>query len=217
MSVLAIAILLFAFGLTAAVAAGEPLAFDRNIMLALRRPANPSIPIGPPWLREVARDITSLGSTTVLGIVTCTVVGYLILIRKPAVAGLMLVAVLGGLVVNNLLKFAFARPRPNFVAHVREMYTKSFPSGHAALSAIIYLTMGALLARTYPSFAIGLLFISLAAFLTIIIGLSRVYLGYHYPTDVLGGWCFGAAWAMGCWLLMAWVPLNGRFELSIAH
>jgi undecaprenyl-diphosphatase len=217
MSVLAIAILLFAFGLIAELAAGEPLAFDRKIMLVLRSPANPSVPIGPPWLREVARDITSLGSTTVLGIVTCAAIGYLILARKPAAAECMLVAVLGGLAVNNLLKFAFARPRPNFVAHVMMMYTKSFPSGHAALSTIIYLTMGVFLAGAYPSFAMGLLFISLAALLTIVIGISRIYLGYHYPTDVLGGWCMGAAWAIGCWLLVAWLPLPGPFNLPIVH
>jgi undecaprenyl-diphosphatase len=213
MSVLTIAVLLFAFGLIAQeVTEGKPLTFDQNVMLALRSSANPSVPIGPAWLQEAARDITSLGSTIVLGIITFAVVGYLFLARKPAVAWLMLGAVLGGIALNNLLKFAFARPRPDFVTHAVRVFTTSFPSGHATLSAITYLTMGALLARTHPSFAIRLYFLSLAAFLTVLVGMSRIYLGVHYPTDVLGGWCIGAAWAMGCWVLMAWLQNGGQVE-----
>ena len=174
-------------------------------MRALRNPANPSIPIGPPWLREAARNITSLGSTIVLGIISLAVVGYLFLARKPAEAWLILGAVLGGIALNNLLKFAFARARPDFVSPAARVFTKSFPSGHATFSAITYLTIGALLAQTHPSFTIRLYFMSLAAFLTVLIGLSRIYLGVHFPTDVLGGWCIGAAWAMGCWVLVAWL------------
>ncbi|MGP0092113.1 MAG: phosphatase PAP2 family protein [Xanthobacteraceae bacterium] len=213
MSVLTIAVLLFAFGLIAQeVSEGKPLIFDRYVMLALRNPANPSVPIGPAWLQEAARDITSLGSTIVLGIITFSVVGYLFLAGKPAVAWLMLIAVLGGVVLNNLLKFAFARPRPDFIAHAARVFTTSFPSGHATLSAITYLTIGALLARTHPSFTIRIYFMSLAAFLSMIIGMSRIYLGVHYPTDVLGGWCIGAAWAMGCWVLMEWLQNGGQVE-----
>ena len=213
MSVLTIAVLLFVFGFIAqAVAEGEPLKFDRRVMLALRSSATPSVPIGPAWLREAARDLTSLGSTIVLGIITFAVVGYLFLIRKPAVAWLMLIAVLGGIALNNLLKFAFARPRPDFVTHAARVFTTSFPSGHATLSAITYLTIGTLLARTQPSFTISLYFMSLATFLTMLIGMSRIYLGVHYPTDILGGWCIGGAWAMGCWVLMAWLQNAGQVE-----
>ncbi len=213
MSVLTIAVLLFAFGFIAQkVAEGEPLTFDRHVILALRSSAKPSVPIGPAWLQEAARDITSLGSTVVLGIITFSVVGYLFLARKPAVAWLMLIGVLGGIALNNLLKFAFARPRPDFVTHAARVFTTSFPSGHATLSAITYLTMGALLARTHPSFIISLYFMSLAIFLTVLIGVSRIYLGVHYPTDILGGWCIGAAWAMGCWVLMAWLQSAGQVE-----
>jgi undecaprenyl-diphosphatase len=160
----------------------------------------------------MARDITSLGSTIVLGIITSAVVGYLFLARKPAAAWLMLGAVFGGVVLNNLLKFAFARPRPDFVAHATRVFTSSFPSGHATLSAITYLTMGTLLARLHGSVAIRIYLISIAIFLLLIIGMSRVYLGVHYPTDVLGGWCIGAAWALGCWVLMAWLQHGGRVE-----
>src|ERR1700716_2453426 len=164
LSVLTIALLLLAFGILAQeVSEKEPLAFDQNVMLALRNFANPSVPVGPAWLQETARDITSLGSTIVLGIITFAVVGYLFLTRRPAVAWLMLGAVLGGVALNNLLKFAFARPRPDFVAHAARVFTSSFPSGHATLSAITYLTMGALLARLHTSLRIRIYLISVAA------------------------------------------------------
>jgi len=205
MSGLTIAVLLFAFGLMAQSAGGEPSAFDRNVMLAFRKSAKPDIPLGPAWLQEAARDITSLGSVTVLGMATLAVAGFLFLAHKPAAAWLMLIAVFGGVALNDVLKFAFARPRPDFVTHMARVFTTSFPSGHATLSAITYLTIGALLARTYPSFETSFYFMSLAAFLTVLIGVSRIYLGVHYPTDILGGWSIGAAWAVACWVLMAWL------------
>ncbi len=205
MSGLTIAVLLFAFGLIAQSAGGEPSAFDRNVMLAFRKSAKPDIPLGPAWLQEAARDITSLGSVTVLGMATLAVAGFLFLAHKPAAAWLMLIAVFGGVALNDVLKFAFARPRPDFVTHMARVFTTSFPSGHATLSAITYLTIGALLARTYPSFETSFYFMSLAAFLTVLIGVSRIYLGVHYPTDILGGWSIGAAWAVACWVLMAWL------------
>jgi undecaprenyl-diphosphatase len=213
MSILAIAVLLFAFGFIAQeVAEGKMLTLDRHVILALRKPDNPSALIGPAWLQEAARDITSLGSIVVLAILTFAVVGYLFLAGKPGVARLMLIAVFGGIALNGLLKFAFARPRPDFVSHAARVFTTSFPSGHATLSAITYLTIGALLARASPSFTISLYFMSLATFLTVLIGVSRIYLGVHYPTDVLGGWCIGVAWAMGCWVLMAWLQNGGQVE-----
>jgi undecaprenyl-diphosphatase len=211
--VLTIAVLLFAFGLVAQeVSEGESMTFDRDVMFALRNPANPSVPVGPVWLQETARDVTSLGSTIVLGIITFAVVGYLFLARRSAVAWLMLSAVLGGVALNNLLKFAFARPRPDFVTHAARVFTTSFPSGHATLSAITYLTVGALLARIHPSLAIRIYLMLVAVFLILLIGMSRIYLGVHYPTDVLGGWCVGAAWAMGCWVLMVWLQNSGQVE-----
>lgn len=163
-------------------------------------------------MQEAARDVTSLGSNVVLVIMTVAVVGYLFLTRRPGIACLMLIAVLGGLALNSLLKFAFARPRPNLVTPAARVFTTSFPSGHATLSAIAYLTIGALLARAYPALPVSLYFMSLATFLTVLIGLSRIYLGVHYPTDILGGWCIGAAWATACWVLMAWLQHAGQVE-----
>jgi undecaprenyl-diphosphatase len=210
---LTIAVLLFVFGVIAQQAAGaEPPALDSRILRALHRSTKPRVPAGPAWLREAARDVTSLGSVIVLMIITFSIVGYLFLTHRLGVAALMLIAVPGGLLLNGILKFAFARPRPDLFAHAARVFTTSFPSGHATLSAITYLTIGALLARAYPSFPVDLYFMSLAGFLTVLVGLSRVYLGVHYPTDILGGWCIGAAWAIGCSVLMAWLQQGGRVE-----
>jgi undecaprenyl-diphosphatase len=202
--VLTIAGLFFAFGFIAQeVAKGKTLAFDREIILTLRSSADPSVPIGPAWLPEAARDVTSLGSMVVLGIVTLAVAGYLFLSGKSAVAWLMLIAVVGGIALSELLKLAFGRARPDVVAPLARVFTTSFPSAHATLSAITYLTIGAILARRQPSSTLSLYFMSLAVFLTVLIGASRIYLGVHYLTDVLAGWCIGAAWALGCWAIMA--------------
>jgi undecaprenyl-diphosphatase len=212
-SVLVIAVLLITFSLIAEeVMEGEPLAFDRTVLLAFRQPSNPSVPIGPPSLQEAARDVTALGSTIVLGIVLFAVVGYMFIARKRAEAWLMLGAVLGGVALNNILKFSFARPRPDLVAPAARVFTPSFPSGHATMSAITYLTLGALLAHTHASRPMRIYFMSLAALLTVLVGLSRVYLGVHYPTDVLAGWCIGTAWAMACWVLMTWLQREGRVD-----
>jgi undecaprenyl-diphosphatase len=211
--ILTIAALLLAFGLLAEeVIEGETLPFDRKLMLALREPGNPAVPIGPPWLPEAARDITALGSTIVLGIILFAVVGYLLLSRRRAAAWLMLGAVLGGVALSNLLKFSFARPRPDLVTPAVRIFTASFPSGHATMSAITYLTLGALLARTHSEISIRTYFMILAGLLTALVGLSRIYLGVHYPTDVLAGWCIGTAWAMGSWVLMTWLQRSGQVE-----
>jgi undecaprenyl-diphosphatase len=212
-TVLSLAALLLAFGLIAQeVVEGEPLWFDRALLLAFRDPENPAVPVGPAWLPGAARDVTSLGSTVVLGIVLLAVVGYLLLAHKRTAAWLMLGSVLGGLAVNSLLKYAFARPRPDIVPPAVEVFTASFPSGHATLSAITYLTLAAILGRTQPAVSIRIYFVVLAAFVTGLVGVSRVYLGVHYPTDVLAGWCIGAAWAIGCWALTSWLQRRGGVE-----
>src|SRR5208283_1813524 len=171
-SILVIACLLFAFGFVAQnVVEGKSSAFDHSIILALRDRSDPSAPIGPAWVQEAARDVTSLGSIIVLVIITFSVSGYLFLARKRAAAWLMLVAVFGGIALSDLLKLAFERPRPDIVSPAARVFTTSFPSGHASLSAITYLTIGVLLARSQSSFRMGVYFMSLAAFLTVLIGI----------------------------------------------
>ena len=215
---MAIAVLLSAFGFIAGeVAGGKQTTLDRWVTHALRSSADPSRPVGPPWMQEAARDITSLGSIIVVVITTAAVAGYFFLAHKVGVAWLMLLAVAGGIVLNNLLKLVFARPRPRLIISSARVFTTSFPSGHATVSAIAYLTLGALLARASPAALLGVYFMVLAAFLTLLIGVSRIYLGVHYPTDVLAGWCIGAAWAIFCWVLMAWLQNQGQVEQSAAQ
>ena len=213
-AVLALAAAMLAvFGMIAGkVADGQTRAFDEAILRALRNPQDLADPIGPPWLEHVMRDMTSLGSFTVVSFVTLVSVGYLLIDAKRAAALFVLVAIAGGVVLSEALKHLFARPRPELVAHLVEVQTASFPSGHAMLSAVTYLTLGALLARILSRKRLKAYVISVAILLALLIGASRVYLGVHWPTDVLAGWCAGAAWAMACWLLAMWLQKRGRIE-----
>jgi undecaprenyl-diphosphatase len=213
-SVFIVAALLLTFGFIAdEVMEGSTTALDQHIVLLFRSGSdNLSGPIGPPWVREMARDITSLGSVAVLGIVSFVVVAYLLLAKSRAAAFLVLAAVLGGVTINSLLKIQFARPRPDLFAPAAKVFTASFPSGHAALSAITYMTLAALLARTTVNPRLRYYFVAVAVTLTFMIGVSRVYLGVHYPTDVLAGWCIGSAWALICWAIMTRLQHEGQIE-----
>lgn len=194
------ALALAAAGLAAEVMEGESLPFDRALLLALRDPADLSDPLGPRWLEEVARDITGLGGNAVLTGATAAVIGYLLLLRQKAAALLVLVSIGGGTALSFGLKALISRSRPDLVPHAVEVYTASFPSGHAMLSAVTYLTLAALLGRVQPRRRVTAYIMTLAVLGTLLVGASRVYLGVHWPTDVLAGWCLGAAWALLCWL-----------------
>ncbi|QRK13710.1 phosphatase PAP2 family protein [Archangium violaceum] len=170
--------------------------FDERVLLALRKPGSPEEPRGPLWLAEAARDVTALGSVSVLTLVVCAVSGFLILVRRWRTLALVVGSTLGGAVVNSLLKSLFARPRPTVVPHLTQVLTESFPSGHAMLSAIVYLTLGALLAQLVDRRWLKAYLVGVVLALTLLIGLTRVYLGVHYPTDVLGGWMAGLGWAL---------------------
>jgi undecaprenyl-diphosphatase len=189
---------------------GETLSFDRAILLALRDPSDLSNPIGPPGLDSVARDVTALGGHFVLTFVTLAVICYLLLERKRGAALLVFVSVAGGTLVGSLLKLGFGRPRPELVPHSVEVFTASFPSNHAMLSAVTYLTLGVLLARLTADFRVKAYFLGLAVLLTVLVGASRVYLGVHWPTDVLAGWAIGAAWAMAMWLIALVLQRRGN-------
>ncbi len=194
---------------------GEAASFDRALLLALRNPADAADPLGPRWIEEIGRDITALGGFAVLFIVTASTVTYLLLIGKPHAALFVLVAVAGGELLSSLFKLGFARPRPELVPHGATVYSASFPSGHAMLSAVTYLTLGALLARLHRQRAVKLFFIGVAVALTLLVGASRVYLGVHWPTDVLAGWSAGAVWAALCLLAARWFQRRGAVEPSV--
>ena len=191
---------------------GESRAFDEAILRVLRNPADPADPIGPWWVEVIFRDITALGGTTVLTLITLAAIGYLLFDGKRAAALLLAVSVGGGSLASTLLKDIFARPRPELVAHLVEVRSLSFPSGHAMLSAVTFLTLGALLARVQEHRSLKIYVLGLAATLTLLVGASRVYLGVHWPTDVLAGWCLGAAWAMLCWTIAVWLQRRGAVE-----
>ena len=191
---------------------GEAHAFDRRVLLALRSAADPADPVGPRWIEEVARDLTALGGVGVLTLITAASVGYLLLARKRHAAAFLLLAVGGGLVLSSVFKAGFDRARPDLVAHLAQVYTASFPSGHSMMSAVVYLTLGALLARLHKDLAVRVFLLGAAALVTILVGLSRLYLGVHWPTDVLAGWSAGAAWAALCWLAVLWFQRRGALE-----
>ena len=170
--------------------------FDERVLLSLRRADNPEEPRGPRWLAEAARDVTALGSVSVLTLVVCAVGGFLVLVRRWRTLALVVGSTVGGAMVNGFLKSHFARPRPSVVPHLTHVLTESFPSGHAMLSAIVYLTLGALLAQLVERRWLRAYLVGVALSLTLLIGVTRVYLGVHYPTDVLGGWMAGLAWAL---------------------
>ncbi|MBO1073288.1 phosphatase PAP2 family protein [Roseomonas marmotae] len=194
---------LFAFAqISDQVWEGDTQGFDQAVLLALRNPADLADPIGPQWLEIMFRDFTSLGSHAVLGLIGLLAFGYLMLERKRLSAGLLAFSFAGGMVLNSLLKLGFSRPRPDLVAHLVEVHTASFPSGHAMLSAVCYLTLGTLLAGAAEGRRLKAYILGTAIGLMVLVGVSRVYLGVHWPTDVLAGWCLGAAWAMGCWLAL---------------
>ena len=191
---------------------GATQSLDRALLLAMRNPQDLSDPIGPGWLEEAARDITALGGDTVLMIVTAATWIYLMLAGKRGAALLVLVAIVGGLLLSTGLKLGFERPRPDLVPHGTRVYTASFPSGHAMLSAVTYLTLGALLSRVQDRRRLRAFMMGLAVFLTLIVGVSRVYLGVHWPSDVLAGWTVGAAWAALCWFVALQLQREGKVE-----
>lgn len=194
------------------VTSGPPGHTDERLILALREPGAPADPIGPPWVEEAARDVTALGGYAVLTLLVAAVVGYLLLSRRSHAAVFLVVATLGGLLLSHLLKGLYDRPRPAVVPHLAHVSSPSFPSGHAMLSAVVYLTLGALLARVVEGRRQKVYFLGVAVVLAVLIGVSRVYLGVHYPTDVVGGWSAGVAWAIGCWLAAQHLQRRGLLE-----
>jgi undecaprenyl-diphosphatase len=189
---------------------GDTHSFDKKILLAMRNPADTRDPWGPEWLEEMGRDFTALGGMGILILLTAATVGGYLLRGRRNTALLILVAVLGGLMISLLLKKSFDRPRPDLVPHGSYVYTKSFPSGHSMLSAITYLTLGSMIARTRSHRPTKIYIMIVSMLITLLVGVSRIYLGVHWPTDVLAGWSAGASWALICWLVARWLQKRGH-------
>lgn len=166
----------------------------------------------PDWLEEIGRDLTALGGISVLSLVSLAVAGYLVLERKYHALLLLAAATVGGLVLSFGLKEIIDRPRPEIVEHRSYVMTQSFPSGHSMLSAAVYLTLGTLLARLTKRWLLRCYFIGVAMVLTGLVGISRVFLGVHWPTDVLAGWSAGLVWAILCWCVARYLQNRGQVE-----
>jgi len=175
---------------------GDTYRFDRSILLALRRQGDLAVPIGPRWLQETARDVTALGGVTILALVVVVSIALLVLHRRRIQALIFGAAVLLGQTLAELTKHLVGRNRPDLVPHLDLVYSSSFPSGHSAMSPIVYFTLAGILAAGEPNRGAKTLLLGVAAALVLGVGASRVYLGVHWPTDVLGGWAMGTAVAL---------------------
>ncbi len=191
---------------------GSTRRFDEWMILAMREPGRPEKPIGPVWLAEMGRDVTALGGIAVLVLVTAGIAGYLWLDGKSWAASFVVVVVLSGMLLSFGLKQGFQRPRPDLVPHLSHVSTSSFPSGHAMMSAVVYLSLGTVLAAEVRRRQLRIYILSMAILLTVLVGISRVYMGVHYPTDVLAGWSAGLTWALACWLAARWLQHRHHIE-----
>jgi undecaprenyl-diphosphatase len=202
------------FELADEIREGEQFRLDRAILLLFRNPADVSDPIGPVWLESAVRDVTALGGTVVITIVTLSSAGFLLLSGKRGAALYVVVAIAGATLISFLVKAGLERPRPDLFPHGAPVYTASFPSGHATGAAATYLTLGALLARFQAHRRLKVYLLTLAVILTLLIGLSRLYLGVHWPSDVVAGWTLGASWALLCWLVARQLQKRGQVETA---
>jgi undecaprenyl-diphosphatase len=175
--------------------------FDHAVLLAIRHRDDTSIPLGPTSLVHMFIYITGLGSSTTLGIIAAVVAGYLFIAGKKSDAVFLLVSVIGAWCLFNIIKLAVGRPRPDIGLHLVPASGFSFPSGHSTDSSATYWALALLFAATQSSSWLRACGYALAIVIIALIGASRVYLGVHYPVDVLAGWCCGLVWVLVCWLV----------------
>ena len=187
---------------------------DERILSAFREAGDVHDPIGSRSIESAVRDVTALGSLTVLGLLTLGAGLYFFLDRRPRMGSFVLAAVAGGVALTYTLKFLYGRARPDVLPADLVPGDPSFPSGHAALAAVVYLSLGLLLARTVPRRGLKVYIVALAVFLTLAVGTSRVYLGVHWPSDVLAGWTVGGLWALVCWQIEGVLQRRGLIERS---
>ena len=176
---------------------GDIRYLDSTILIALHRSGFSSLD----WFNEFVRDISGLGGLGVLALLVSASVTFLVISNNRKIATFVALATLSGAILSSLLKLGFDRPRPDLIPHLTHVYSASFPSGHAMVSAIVYLTLGALLTRVVSGFWTRFFLMIVAFSLTVLIGLSRLYLGVHWPSDVLAGWAAGATWALVWWII----------------
>jgi undecaprenyl-diphosphatase len=186
------------------VGEGETRSLDTAILLALRRPGDPADPIGPRWLEESLRDVTALGGFTVLTALTIIAVLALLMHRRWRHGAVLGAVAICAWLSSSLLKEVYARPRPDLVPHGSYVYSASFPSGHSVQSAAVYFALATVIASLETTARTKALAYGVAAVVVVGVGFSRVYLGVHWPSDVLAGWTLGSAWALAGWIVLRW-------------
>jgi undecaprenyl-diphosphatase len=214
LAVLALAVAaLWAFAeLADEVVEGATRGLDRDLLLLLRTEGDLSDPIGPWWIEEMGRDLTALGGVAILSLTTLLAGGFFLMRRQWGSTLYLWAAIGGGILISSLAKEVFDRPRPELVPHGSIVHTASFPSGHSMMAAVAFLTLGALVARVLARRRLKAYVLSVAVLLTILVGVSRVYMGVHWPTDVLAGWLAGTGWAVLCLLAARWLAARGHVE-----
>jgi undecaprenyl-diphosphatase len=204
--------LLFAFiKIGRAVSGSETAGFDEAILLALR--TTPDDPIGPPALTNALMHISALGSGAVTGLIVLISIIFFAVAGNWRYALLMLACSLGTLAGMSLLKDFYERDRPTVVTQIDPPGGHSFPSGHSMISAALYITLAVLIARTLPDRRMRVCVVAIGAGLTMLIGFTRLYLGVHYPTDVLAGWTAGLLWALVCGLIVQRLGKRGTTDM----
>lgn len=192
------------------VGEGETDQVDRALLLSLREAGDPNDPIGPRWFEEAMRDITALGGFTLLTV--AVIVGTLMLIfhdRRREAAVFALTVILAQ-VSSEVLKAIYDRARPDLVTHGGYAYSQSFPSGHSTMAAATFFTLATVVASVEARKRTKALIYGLAITFVVLVGVSRVYLGVHWPTDVVGGWALGAVWALLAWIVLGLLRVRPR-------
>lgn len=219
LALFAVSLVLLGVHLASELIEGEGFSSDTRLLLALRVPGHPQTPIGPSWLLQSAVDISALGGYTLLWLFGVAGIAWLIGAGKRSEAAGIALSLIGSSVIDGLLKHWIARPRPDLVPHLVQVSNASFPSGHAMISSAVYLTLALMLAESMPrdgwrGRAGRVAVVAFFSLIAVLIGMSRVYLGVHWPSDVLAGWCFGTAWALLVWMGDRWL---GRRRNVFAH
>lgn len=176
------------------VTSGRTAGFDRPGLLFWRTGAG-LVPKGPTWLLEGVRDLTSLGGVLLRNLIAIGAITALLFLRLRREAILLALTVVGAWLVEGLIKGWVGRPRPLIVPHLTEAGGASFPSGHAFNSAVVYIAIALAFATLSARESVRLTIIGAAIVLSLVIAWSRVWLGVHFPSDVMAGWLGGAGWA----------------------
>jgi len=199
-------LLMMLTGLTVFVALAAQLGtpsvqrFDETVVRSLRNAEDLAQPIGPDWFKELARDFTALGGYGILSTITILVTTFLHLERRPARAHFVVVVIVAGYSLSMTLKALIARPRPDIVPWLSHVHSSSFPSGHSMMSAVVYLSLGLMLSDLTSRRLVKTFVVVAPLTISALVGFSRVYMGVHYPTDIVVGWWLGISWSLACWL-----------------